>query len=673
MKTGILLPLLLATVLEVNANPLSGRVVGTDGQAIGGAMVSAFDEDHRKWVSVFSQEDGSFAIDGLRGVDHQVRARLMGKIDEWFDDVRQGDKLAIKLSPAEGLDLEEQRPANSGFSMLKFDNMRDKLNFKMMCSYCHQIGTVPFRTPEQPVDWETMLRRMDGFGGLYPHTQEKIIPKLIETYKDDAVEQWPTFDPPPPPSGTAAKVKITAWEFGKQFESSFHDLEVGPNGLIYVVNISKHYLGILDTKTGKQEMLRMPRGSWAPHSIEPDNEGHMWMTMCASGQMAKFDIGTKKITAYSSAEAPARRGSYPHTLRVNPKDPEGLIWYTDAGRNSVFSMHPKTKKVKEYHLLSEGQAIGAGKGESRGITPYGLDYSPVDGMIWYSKLNGNRIGRIDPSKPDGDIKEWNPPFRGPRRLHVAPDGIVWVPGFGSGVLGKFDPKTEKWTTYALPDMENQIPYALNIDPKGFVWVCGTGNDTINRFDPKTEELVEIRLPMRVSYTREIEFDEDGNVWTSTSGPSRHMERALGQVIKVEILEDQGGGVKLAKVNLTGDELGSLTAQNKPAPVRQRKFFPLPKKKPQAKPQPLKSANGKLLARIEATKLPSGYQPWKGKNSEEISRVHQAYVDQRLAGLTSMQRQRIGRLWQEKRRFDKNMKNAGASFVKIMEWVADNRK
>ena len=77
--------------------------------------------------------------------------------------------------------------------------------------------------------------------------------------------------------------------------------------------------------------------------------------------------------------------------------------------------------------MSAHQAVAAGKGESRGITPYGIDYSPVDGMIWYSKLNGNRIGRIDPSKPDGDIKEWNPPFRGPRRLHVAPDGIIWVP------------------------------------------------------------------------------------------------------------------------------------------------------------------------------------------------------------------------------------------------------
>ncbi len=247
--------------------------------------------------------------------------------------------------------------------------------------------------------------------------------------------------------------------------------------------------------------------------------------------------------------------------------------------------------VKEYHLLSEGQAIGAGKGESRGITPYGLDYSPIDGMIWYSKLNGNRIGRID--------------------------------------------------------------------PKGFVWVCGTGNDTINRFDPKTERWVEIRLPMRVSYTREIEFDEEGNVWTSASGPSRHMERALGQVIKIEILEDQGDGVKLAKVNLTGDILGALTAENKLKPMGKRRFTPLPKNRPNAR-----KIDHKLLAHIERTvKLPEAY----------LKSKHQDHVDKRMAGFNQRQRERLGRLWQDKRKATPKMKNPGHSFVKILEFVVENVK
>jgi len=625
---------------------IRGKVVNAAGKAMAGVMVSATDEERRQTTSVFSQTDGSFAVTGLRAVDYQMRARLMGQLDEWIEDVTPGmENLLIAMQPATGEELERQRPANSGFSMLKFDNKRDKLNFKMMCSYCHQIGTLGFRTPEKPVDWETMLRRMDGFGGLYRHTQKTIIKRLVDTYKDDAVAKWPKFVPPPPPTGTAAKARITTWEIGKRFESSFHDLELGPDGLVYAVNISKHRVVILDPQTGEQNSYQLPRGSYAPHSIELGNDGNMWLTLCASGQMAKFDVQSKEFTICSSAEAPARRGSYPHTLRINPKDPEGLIWYTDAGSNSCFSLHPKTLKVKEYKLLRAEQAVAAGKGESRGITPYGLDFSPVDGTIWYSKLNGNRIGRIDPKAPDGDIKEWNPPFRGPRRLHVAPDGIVWVPGFGSGVFGKFDPKTEKWTVYDLPDAENQIPYALNIDPKGFVWICGTGNDTLNRFNPKTEELVEFRLPTRVSYTREIEFDSEGNVWTSTSGPARHMERAYGSIIKLEILgdDDGRGGTRLVGYVPKPEDL----TYEQPRVVNYKN-----------------SPNGKLLARIDRNGLPKGYGSGK---------QHQIYVDRRMSGLSPQQRNRIGRLWAEKRKADPDMPNAGQSFVRILEYVAENEK
>ena len=91
-----------------------------------------------------------------------------------------------------------------------------------------------------------------------------------------------------------------------------------------------------------------------------------------------------------------------------------------------------------------------------------------------------------------------------------------------------------------------------------VWICGTGNDTLYRFNPKTEYLVEFPLPFRVSYTREIEFDKEGNVWTSTSGPARHMENACGTVIKLEILDDlneETGGMKLSPIKLSLAEQG----------------------------------------------------------------------------------------------------------------------
>ncbi|MEM7010293.1 MAG: hypothetical protein AAF585_02315, partial [Verrucomicrobiota bacterium] len=287
-----------------------------------------------------------------------------------------------------------------------------------------------------------------------------------------------------------------------------------------------------------------------------------------------------------------------------------------------------------------------GKGESKGITPYGLDYSPVDGKIWYSKLNVNRIGRIDPKVPDGDITEWNPPFRGPRRLHVAPDGVVWVPGFGSGVFGGFDPKTEEWKVYPLPNYENQIPYALNVAPDGMVWVCGTGNDTLYRFNPETEYLVEFRLPTQVSYTREIEFDAEGNVWTSTSGPARHMENRVGEIIKLEILdkdEKEMGGVKLATIELSLDEQGILTEAQEQKQLQERI-----------------EQLGSLFAKIEARKLPEDYDP----------KAHQQYVDRVMESMPEHQRNRVGQLYNDRRQSGAKMENPGHTFVRILDYVAN---
>ena len=180
--------------------------------------------------------------------------------------------------------------------------------------------------------------------GFYPHTRETIVQRIIDTYKDDAVELLRVCPPPPPPSGMVTKAKITSWEMGEYFEGSFHDLEVGDDGLAYGY-IGKQYTATLNPETCERIYYRLPKGSHNSHSIEPDNDGVMWLTLCVSGEMAKFDLKTKEYTILSSAEPPAERGSWPHTLRIDPKDPEGYIWYTDAGRNSGFSSPPEDART----------------------------------------------------------------------------------------------------------------------------------------------------------------------------------------------------------------------------------------------------------------------------------------------------------------------------------------
>jgi streptogramin lyase len=532
------------TVVAAELGSVRGTVVDGGGKGLRGAIVSAINEEDQKSISVLTDNEGRFVLDQLPPDEYSLRARLVGFDDSYQDtvDVSSGaENESAKLVMQPTNDLLRQRTGASLFGELKFENEEHRMSFKMSCTYCHQVGTEGFRTPEEPVDWQVMITRMDGFGALHPDLQKTIVPSLVNTYAEDAPKKWAAWTPPEAPKGKALALRVVEWDMGSKRPSMTHDLELGHNGLVYVVDMANDILVSLDPVTAERKEYRVPGGktpysddptTMGPHSLECDADGNIWITCAIGGKMAKFDVKTEEWTVVSSAPDPARRGIYPHTLRV---DKQGVVWYTDAGRG-VFSLDPNHNNVRKFYKLpDEDQAVGRGVGESRGRTPYGIDVAP-NGHIWYTKLNGNRVGRIRPEAPDGDIKEWNPPFVGPRRLHVAADGIVWVPGCGSGVFAKFDPATEKWTVYDLPNKENQFPYALHIHPQtGDVWICGTTNDSMFRFIPSTEELIEYPMPSRVTYTREIEFGKDGSVWVCNSNwPNRHTERRLGSIIKITL-------------------------------------------------------------------------------------------------------------------------------------------
>jgi virginiamycin B lyase len=529
---------------DVAGVTLQGVVVDAAGKPVRGATVTAFDDAEKMSVSVYSKEDGTFRLAGLDAKDYRLRARLLGMEDTTLD-VSASRSSDHKLVMAPAKDLNPQRPANARLDLLKFEDEKDALNFRMMCVYCHQVGTEGFRTPEEPVDWEVMVTRMDGFKGLYEHTQQTLVDKLLDTYGLGAEEKWPAYTPPAPPAGEALEATVSEWQLGKENDAMIHDLEIGIDGKVYTVDMTADAMEVLDPVTGKREIFSIPGGKAydstdapikGPHSVEVAPNGDMWITLALSGEMAKFDYKTKQYTVVSGAPAPRKRSGYPHTLRVDATGDK--VWWTDAALG-VYSIDTKTYEVKAYKLPDANQVRGGGaSGESAGVTPYGLSIAP-NGKVWYTKLNGQRLGRVDPSKPDGDplqIVEWAPPVHGPRRHEVAPDGLVWVPGWASGDIASFNEETEEWKVYKLPHGPNSMPYALSVHPKtGEIWINGTGSDSMLRFNPKTETFTEYRMPTRVTYTREVEFDADGDVWVCNSNyPVRHVENRHGSVIEIKL-------------------------------------------------------------------------------------------------------------------------------------------
>ena len=125
----------------------------------------------------------------------------------------------------------------------------------------------------------------------------------------------------------------------------------------------------------------------------------------------------------------------------------------------------------------------------------------------------------------------------PRRLRFDSRGKLWIPSFSGGLIARFDPATREFESFPLPiePLGSAVPYALHVERKtDTVWICGTNSDTLIRFEPEAERFTVYPLPTRVTYTREIDFDDVGRIWTSNSnGPTWQIEGGVARVLRLD--------------------------------------------------------------------------------------------------------------------------------------------
>ena len=512
---------------------LRGHVAGA-GQALPGTMLTAFDDTRVESVSVFAQQDGRFVFPRLRPGTYRLRARLLGWQEVEVPVLLVGTKATTQdfvLSPL--ADANEQLPASQFLSLVlpKFPNPTIRGDFTLSCGNCHQIAGPRFREDKTVGEWGSVVATMESFLPPYhAETRPLILPLLLDTYGPNAT--LPKLPIPPPPSGDV--LRATMYEYGLQYApdgstdfSSCHDLQLGTDNVVY----NDSGVQWIDPRTGEHGVFPMHGGG---HSIQRDHDGNMWITQADHDTLTKLDVHTGVFTYYPLPRIGDHQGSYPHTLRF---DANGKIWFTLTKSNDLARFDPVTAQFTYYPLPPGDPA-------EIGLTlpvAYGCDVAP-DGKIWFSQLFGQRIGRLDPAT--GTIIVWKPPFYGPRRLRAGADGILWVPGYGSGVLGRFDPAIQRWKVYPLPTGiagppgygNSEEPYALNANRQtGDVWITGSASDTLIRFDPTGERFSAYPVPTRGSFMREILFDPDGNPWTCTSDePAVKEGLGRGKFVKIEL-------------------------------------------------------------------------------------------------------------------------------------------
>jgi len=562
----------------------SGEVSDGEGGPVVGALVTFAHGNPTHTLTVFSEADGSFRTPELGEGPWSLRVRRIGWRDLELDELASGENSLASLVMTRETDpaaVAAQLPSNRWYALLlgSIEQEEQREELVRTCTYCHQQGNWATRVHRTDEQWDKLLSLMGRMGaGLSPELRARI-PELFNTAYDPktavprltANMNEPNFAPPP--SEDARRAVIEEWQVGHQ-ASMQHDIVVHPDGRVYSVDMTQDKLYRLDPASGEITTWSLPetdlplggvfggRNSPAPpntnahlgpHSLQVAPDGVVWMTLALGNQLAGFDPRTNQWQQVEVAE-----GYYPHTLRF---DARGRIWYTLAASNHLGMFDPATGEQRHIRLpaRSFGENIAlslmplflwlnrnfdlgdamAGEGMTAPV-PYGVDIAP-DGGVWLSQLNAHRIGRIDPDS--FELEMISTPFTGPRRMRFDSQGKLWIPGFSAGLVSRFDPETHEFRSWPIPiePAGSDTPYALHVNRENDdVWICGTNSDTLIRFRPNTEQWTVYPLPTRVTYTRELDFDAQGRVWTSNSNlPAWQIEGSFPRLLRLDPGVDGG--------------------------------------------------------------------------------------------------------------------------------------
>ncbi|MCM2359340.1 MAG: hypothetical protein NDI77_14415, partial [Geobacteraceae bacterium] len=95
---------------------------------------------------------------------------------------------------------------------------------------------------------------------------------------------------------------------------------------------------------------------------------------------------------------------------------------------------------------------------------------------WYTDYRRGFLGRLSPES--GKVMEWASPGgkgSGPYGMAATPDGMVWYSesGVRPNSVVRFDPQTEKFTTWPVPSGGGVIRH-MAATPQGDVYIACSG-------------------------------------------------------------------------------------------------------------------------------------------------------------------------------------------------------
>ena len=265
-----------------------------------------------------------------------------------------------------------------------------------------------------------------------------------------------------------------------------HSVVVDHTGVVWGTGDADFVM--LNPRTGEIKSFPRPAGMTATvgGTLDVDSKGNPWAT--SRNGAIKLDAATGTYTHYEGPPAPEGLcgancggwGTYGVAI-----DRDDNAWATNPGLDRLLKIDGRTGQV----------------------TPVNFEPLVLPEATAVDRERRRTVRASQNSAPPGQ--------KAPRRNAADPNAdILWTAMYTSDLLARVDTKTNQIKEYPMP-VPFSSPYATAVDKNGTVWVNTMNMDALTKFDPKTERFTTYQLPTRGTEIRHVQVDNSTNpptVW-----------------------------------------------------------------------------------------------------------------------------------------------------------------
>jgi streptogramin lyase len=501
----------MATANAQNANRLAGGphgiVKSVDGNLLEGMMVQLISKKTAIRTTVFTDAAGHYEFPELEPgayILHIAQPREFYPYAREPVDVAGANALAdIVLQRITKSDVLPPYPeiaaqmTGSEWLMSLSGAGAEKRLLTVNCNWCHSYQQI-FRNHYDEAGWSKILYRMihgagspliniNQRGRFSPQDEARLVHWLATVRGPQSAD--PGFIALPRPQGRATRVIITEYELPR-LETATHDVSGDANGNIWYSTHRSSYVGRLDPRTGKVTEFHVPpvQPGALPgtHWIHVDNNGIVWGSENWAHNIWRLDPKTgdfRRIPWHVKEPLNTPMGGN-YAL-----DPEGFIW---KARNHKVSKVDALTGKEVLGIITQKFPGTYGSAISHDGRYFGGGAWPRDGVI----IADTHTGKV--YEPDTSTNS------GPARGEFDLKDNYWAGGRG-GELVEFNMAEKRIHEFPLPTPYASM-YTAQADKNGEVWGGEMHSGRYFRFNPKTEQFTEYVLPEPYGIDRESWID-----------------------------------------------------------------------------------------------------------------------------------------------------------------------